>query len=130
MYWGTLILFTVSTRNNVMNPEASDPVTPGQEKSITCDTGSANPANTMLWRKAGVEVTTGVGSQSTPGEYGGQRLGSSYTFTAQISDNGQVVSCIPVWQGTELTQHRQQVTIVVLCKLYLLSSHSLQNLHE
>ena len=93
--------FTVPPQNNILNMNASAPVSAGNMKTLTCTTGSSNPVGSMRWQKGGTEVTSGVTSKIQSGEYGGVVLQSTYTFKAEKTDNGVHITCTPIWKGNE-----------------------------
>ena len=114
-----LITYLVPPQKNTLNSNATMPVLAGSEQTLTCTTESSNPVSVMVWRKRDTEVTSGVRNQMSDGEYGGEVLQSTYTFIAQKSDYGLLVTCTPMWEGNEYTEYRQGVSLNVRCKLLL-----------
>ena len=90
----------------------------GNAKTFTCITGSSNPVSSMLWKKGKMAMATGETSYVQIGDYGGEVLQSTYTFTPQRSDNGVSVTCTPIWKGSEYTQYTKNVNLNVTCKLH------------
>ena len=111
-------LFQVPPITNTMSPDAWEAVLAGTVKTLTCRAGSAHPFGHMIWRNGSADIEDNINAVTEPGDFGGDILESTYTFTAQVSDNGQKISCTPGWTNdtAELIAYRREVKLNVTCE--------------
>ena len=103
--------FSVAPLTNEMNADASNSVGDGGTKTITCDIDIANPSSDIIWRRAGVDVSSDAVDVTSAGLYGGERLQSTYSFTVALADDSTSISCTPIWLSTELGHLSKTVTL-------------------
>ena len=51
---------------------ATSQVLAKSETAVTCPSGSSNPISSIVWRKGGAEMKSGVIKHASDGEYGGK----------------------------------------------------------
>ncbi|CAH1247471.1 NPHS1 [Branchiostoma lanceolatum] len=90
----------------------NSPVTAGADLTLTCTSGSSNPAAAITWTRGGTAVT-GSNSQQQDGTNGGKVTTQQLVLSnLQPEDNGTEVKCVATNSGLSQTQE-DTVTVVV-----------------
>ena len=111
-----ILYITVPPESVSVRESPSGPIRFGMAKSLTCFTGSANPAAQITWTRDGVTATDTVTTDVTNGKYKAFILTSAISIITTRQHNEKVYRCKVKHKDKDLPGLTKSFPLNITCK--------------
>ena len=90
----------------------------GKVFDLWCHSGESSPATRIEWRYNGTLINSSVTDEHIEGDHNGTKTHSVLHVSAERHRNGDVVTCVPHYNGDVMDDLYKSVALNVTCKFH------------